>query len=558
MTAAVALGPALRALRSLGFRKVYTGGQGRSYDGELRCKAGTVPVRLEITDWDFLSYPTIRLRERPAFLPRVLPHVSAAGVLCYFADGAVVLDRFRPDIALAQCLAQARDVLDRLSTDPNFYAAEFRGEFLVHWSITDGAPALLSLIGEHPADVTRMRWYEVGIPPMRRYFVSADLDEVTRYCAAAGWPPPSPMIDGVVLQSQRQPAVPTNGLPKTLSEMFAWLRSWDPAVYSALQDHLLEVKLVKRRQREFLFGSPAGWFGFGLTLDALAAKGFQRGTAFRQYLHRHSQSLRVDRRVFLEAGPTHVHQRNLMRLGSTSLAGRRVILIGCGAIGGFVAATLVRLGAGSAGGSLTCYDAGQLEPDNLGRHWLGHESVFRNKAEAVAARLRSEFPFARVDGKASHVDSATAQEADVVINATGDQAFAEALNAHHVARGATPPILHLWIVGNGEAAQGLWVDATRGACYRCLRHNNDAQYGELRFQLLKSEPVRAFVGCHAFAPYSATAPLTAAALAGDFVMDWLGGDVSPRFRTRAHERADIYKIKNQDVARLRGCPACDK
>ena len=72
----------------------------------------------------------------------------------------------------------------------------------------------------------------------------------------------------------------------------------------------------------------------------------------------------------------------------------------------------------------------------------------------------------------------------------------------------------------------------------------------------KAEPVRAFVGCHAFTPYSTTMPSVAAALACDFVMDWMNGNVSPRFRTREHEQADVFKVKNQDVDRLEGCPAC--
>ena len=81
-------------------------------------------------------------------------------------------------------------------------------------------------------------------------------------------------------------------------------------------------------------------------------------------------------------------------------------------------------------------------------------------------------------------------------------------------------------------------------------------FGTPRFPLLKDEPVRAFVGCHAFTPYSTTMPTVAAALACDFVMDWLGGEVSPRFRTRVHEHAQVFKVKNQDIERLNGCPAC--
>lgn len=558
MAAEVSMTSTFRELRARGFRKVHVAPKVRAYDGTLPCQAGAVPIRLEVRDWDFLTYPTIRLRERPAFLPTLLPHVTASGVLCYFAEGSVVLDRFLPHVAVAQCLEKARLLLDRMIAEPAFYEAEFRGEFLANWSLADGPAALCGLIGEHDYKSASLQWFFVGPADNPRIYVSADANEVARFCDAAGWPRPSKLATlGAQFQSDLHPAIAVDGLPQDLSQMFAWLKAWDRDVYDAVQEHLLDRKLINRQRREFLFGCPAGWFGFGFSLDYLVAQSFQRARNYRQYLHSHAKGIRIERRVFLEAGSTHIHQRNLMRLGSRSLSGKNVVLIGCGAIGGFVAAGLVRLGSGSGGGSLRCYDGGQLEPDNLGRHWLGYESLFQNKATAVAARAKTQFPFSLVEGVPDHVAPTMRHRADVIVNATGDAAFSEALNAYHVRDGRSPPVLHVWIVGNGEAAQGLWVDGTRGACYRCLRQVAGEAYGQPRFPLLKAPPIRAFVGCHAFTPYSTSMPTVAAALAGDFVMDWLNGDVSPRFRTRAQEQADVYKVKNQNVSRLAGCPACD-
>ena len=531
----------------------------RAYDGTLACAAGPVPIRLEVQDWDFLTYPTIRLRERPAFLPQMLPHVSSNGVLCYFAESSVVLDRFRPDVGLAQCLEKARQLLDRMIADPGFYETEFRGEFLVNWSISDGPTALAGLIGEHPPGERAMQWYAVGTPEVPRLFVSSGAGEVEQFCEATGWPKPTEIpIPGAMFQSCKHPVSSADGLPQNLSQAFAWLKAWDRDIYDAVQEFLLDRSFVNRARRELLFGCPAGWFGFGFSLEPVVALSFQRARSYRQHLHSHARRIPIERRVFLDAGSTHVHQRNLSLLGAHSLAGKSVVLIGCGAIGGFVAAGMVRLGAGSGGGQFRCYDGGQLEPDNLGRHWLGYESLFRNKAEAVASRATAQFPFSNVEGIGEHVLPGTSFQADVVVNATGDSAFAEAFNAYHVLQGMKPPTLHVWVVGNGEAAQGLWVDATRRACYRCLRQTSADSYGEPRFPLLKIPPVRAFVGCHAFTPYSTTTPTIAAALACDFVMDWLNGEVSPRFRTRTHEQAQVYRVNNQDVARLEGCPACGR
>lgn len=557
MPADVPLGPALRQLRARGFSRVQISPKVHSFEGSLPCAKGKVPVLLNVRDWDFLAYPTVQLLERPAFLPKVLPHVSADGVLCLFAESSVVLDRFRPELAVAQCLDKATWLLDQMIESPAFYEAEFRGEFLVHWANADTASGYGGLVGEHSKRASAMRWYDVGPVGEHRLFVSAQLDEVTRFCKAAGWPPPTKIpISGALFTSDRYPACPALGLPKTLSEAFAWLKAWDRRVYDDVQDHLLDRKLIKDDRRELLFGSPAGWFGIGFSLDPRVVGSFQRGRAYRHYLHAHAKDIAVVRRSFQEAGSTHVHQRNLMRLDIKSLAGKKIALVGCGAIGSFLAAGLARLGAGTAGGVLRCYDGGQLEPDNLGRHWLGYESLFRNKAKAVAERANAQFPFSRIDGVAQHLMPSVLPKADLIINATGEAAFAEALNAHHVDGTRSTPVLHLCVAGNGEAAQGLWVDASRGGCYRCLKLDTGEDFGKPRFPLLKVPPVRAFVGCHAFTPYSTTMPTVAAALACDFVMDWLEGEVSPRFRTRAHERAQVFKVKNHDIERLKGCPAC--
>ena len=158
----VPLGPALRQLRARGFSRVHISPKVHSFEGSLPCAKGKVPVRLDVRDWDFLTYPTIQLLDLPAFLPKVLPHVSADGVLCLFAESSVVLDRYRPELAVAQCLDKATWLLDQIVDNPDFYEAEFHGEFLVHWANADGPRAFGGLVGEHSKRVTAMQWYDVG------------------------------------------------------------------------------------------------------------------------------------------------------------------------------------------------------------------------------------------------------------------------------------------------------------------------------------------------------------------------------------------------------------
>lgn len=75
--------------------------------------------------------------------------------------------------------------------------------------------------------------------------------------------------------------------------------------------------------------------------------------------------------------------------------------------------------------------------------------------------------------------------------------------------------------------------------------------------MLKEQPKRKHLGCNGFTPYAVSAPMAAAALCMEALVDWLqSGRASPRFRTSATANANVYGVKNQDVSRLAACPAC--
>jgi hypothetical protein len=65
-----------------------------------------------------------------------------------------------------------------------------------------------------------------------------------------------------------------------------------------------------------------------------------------------------------------------------------------------------------------------------------------------------------------------------------------------------------------------------------------------------------FVGCAAVTPYAVSSAMTAAALASEMIGDWLTGDVSPRFRSRARSHGETHSIRDSSPDRLKECPAC--
>lgn len=550
-----ALGTTLRMLRSRGFTALPSRGFARRFEGTLNCSRSSVRIELEISDWDFISYPKIKVLNAPPELPDLAPHLDAARGLCYFAQGVVILDRYHPEHAIAQCLDQATAELDRLMSGASYREGEFQSEFCANWGVGQSPPPLPILLGTIGPGHEQAGAFTMGVGNERYVMATSQDSEADSLCQLRGWSAPTKVPTTCwIIRSDQRPTLPQNALPRTIGEMFTWIKVWDHAAYSAIQRILGRKEYLAFDEVTFLLSTPAGWFGFEFTLDRLKRLGCQRRpTTMRQSLHGRGGNLPIVRLAVHEVGPDFVHSRNLSH---PSLKNRRITLIGCGAIGGYLAQALVKLGAGSGRGQLTLIDPERLQAENLGRHLLGFEALFAPKAHALQHYLTKQFPSCNVVALERTAEFTHDVQGDLVIDATGEEAFSEALNYWHLQQPATDrvPVLHVWILGAGQGAQALWVDTARFACYRCLRRNDPARTS--RFEMPRTPVGEHVLGCRAFTPYAVSAPLGAASLATDAIIAWLRGDPSPRFRTRAIEGAAIRNIKSQNLDPLRECPAC--
>jgi hypothetical protein len=558
-----ALGETLQFLRSRGFTRIAsTNPTVRVFDGCLRVSAGRVPVRLEIVDWDFLSYPRIAIQEYPKFLPSPMPHLDATGGLCYLAHGSVVLDRFETASAIALCLGEAEKLLEKIITSPSRRSTDVQDEFLAYWA--GGANRTWALIGKIDSKAATAQCSIVDLPQerldgARLIIISSTQAEVENLARSIGGKisvhqfSPCWVFDSVI-----RPVAPERLLPTTVIEVFKYLRRWDESLYRSVQRVLgTDREYLKYSKARFAIRTPSGWLGFSFDLNPVLKKGFARKPQlYRQHLHGKGGATSISRMTLMEFGTDFLHARNL---DSPTLAGKRIYLVGCGAVGSYLAQSLARLGAGSLGGVLRLIDPEILEPDNVGRHWLGMSSLFLPKAQAIASQLNLQFPESTFLSEITDVRNVRGLfDANLVIDATGIEALSEVINATHCEkdRAKASPILHVWVLGNGEAVQGLWVDSAKFGCYRCLRLPKGSQYRQERFPVLTCEPIMRMAGCSEYRPYAVSAPMSAAVLATEFVVDWLTGDPSPRFRTYAREGSAVRKQKNQNFDPVRGCPAC--
>jgi molybdopterin/thiamine biosynthesis adenylyltransferase len=239
-------------------------------------------------------------------------------------------------------------------------------------------------------------------------------------------------------------------------------------------------------------------------------------------------------------------------------------LIGCGTIGRHLAEYLAKSGAGTGpDGLLRLVDSDLLQPENIGRHLLGYQFLLQNKATACTAFLKTTLMGVNIEARETNAMRmlATFESYDLIIDATGEEIFSDALNdlmVDAVRDGKEmPPVIYVYLKGNGGAAQALFWDEAEFACYRCLHVKKDGEW--------KADPIprehrakRVAGGCadgpHIHFPISAS--VHAAALGLEMALDWVNGAPGHRLRTRRIDVKNTYNIADMDLRRTKDCPAC--
>jgi hypothetical protein len=145
-------------------------------------------------------------------------------------------------------------------------------------------------------------------------------------------------------------------------------------------------------------------------------------------------------------------------------SGKRVLLLGCGALGSWIGEIVARAGAAE----LHLVDNGLVKPGILARQNFTLNDVGSNKAEALAAHLRSVSARTVVAGAASDAhafvmeDRARFHDFDLVIDCTASAIFQMKLERDwRRLAGATPPLISIGI--DGEAKRCIGVSVARAS-----------------------------------------------------------------------------------------------
>lgn len=528
-------------LRERGFK--YVGPGPDQYRGRLAVGHEWVEVEINVPDLDFVTFPTVTLVDREKLSLPLLAHLEQTG-LCFADRSLLRLDPYQPGASVLRTLAEAERTLvksmagrarDEISQE---YPLYWKGEqvFIVIPKGTNAKCAVFAIDTERDQKLLVKK--DCALPGGYKVGNEAAIFQSTGIVG--------PGINRVV--------------PATLSDLKAWFGAQE-----SLDIPYKAVLKALASGRGVFFSASNGWIGCMIQRPADLKKLWKDNPGRRAFVldlfEKRSGSIDLIRCTGREASLDFVTERNL-KLGSASLKGKRIAVVGCGAIGSHLSRYLVQAGAGNSE-ELLVVDNQTLVPGNLGRHLLNFSDLGRPKATALAAELRRFHPDTRILSFDAEVKDVWLQlmSADLIIDATGVEMVGEFMNAKALARrqaGRRCNVLHCFLFANGVAAQS-YLNIGQGACYRCLRPeltrpwNDDPRIDKSH----DGDLVQASCGDGPYLPFAVDAPVVAACMGLRATLEFFAGKKLRTFRSVPLDLSRARKEwKEKELERDERCPAC--
>jgi len=465
--------------------------------GETEVEGHAVRVRIGLTPSFPNELPYIQFAGADGdFADGLTAHVASDNDICYTPSRDMVFDPGQPMQILTDALARALEALAESWTEPG---NPYLDEFTLYWSprVRPGQRPLILRSHFTPDDHLRplAMWREADTEAGRRSAWTrkrgqqqrltpavavaeqgeAGLQALREFNQLARDPFVQPSGSALYLPLQPTPEL----LPPAPGSRWSPAELRDIVRASLTPQHLdqLDALLERRLGGEDLLvlGVPrprrSGVGRYGLV--AVQLGGMRRRHALLLDAELHTVRLtalmvtRRDRDLIMQRGGS-----------DTTLSRRRVLLLGCGALGGHLAFALASAGVGD----LTLVDHDTFSIDNTFRHVLGRRFMGQPKVSAMTQALHERYPYLTVDPRQERTDRLVEQgdlaleDFDLVVDATGS-------TTHHLTLAGLlaplppdrrPAVLVTWLEAMGLGGHTLTVLPGGAGCPRCLYSHPEA------------------------------------------------------------------------------------
>jgi len=549
------------------------------YTKEYKTESGHFNVALVIRNDPFTELPIACIIDLPEqFKHRLMPHISQEGILCYVEQMEADWDSNNLEGTYKEVDAQIHKTIINSVSAANEGLndkRELEGEFAAYWrpseslfilskadrginlktrlseSITsDGIPKLeyVTVAESSPEDSESIlkKWLQ------QRYLHTSSLKEHrinTHYIS----------VNPTRLAGMKWP-------PSSFRDLLDWLEKADHNARDRVIDY---IRAEGKKRYVFLFDV------FNQDIFAIYVEFNAKSVDFRRRKKSPKKSttnlamLLSGKNVcviYKRLGVTRADistllSRNAKRGSGDGLSEKRIALIGCGTIGGYLAELLLRNGAGCGNGFLRLYDDDIYSPSNFGRHTLAAHDFGWSKSLSLATKLQDSVHLqTKVEGfyKQFPISIDEMKKYDIIIDATGRPPVSKRIASivRKISAEQRPMVIHAFNDGNGRASKVL-IDDGR-SCYGCMV-SNPAKYRngtDLRFCNLDM-PGEKHKSCGStYTPYDAAVSSITASLAQQAVLSTLEPEL--KWTYTEHMLEGGRSLKSQFLPLQPNCPVCNE
>jgi molybdopterin/thiamine biosynthesis adenylyltransferase len=400
-----------------------------------------------------LCLPEVFLR--PPDTLGFIPHVEEDGYICYLDSEGLLLNSEDPTGIICDAITKAVDVLEAGVSGSN--QLDFMNEFGAYWRRISSKTMLAFLPADNIlrkifvyTDNKDIELVADEISTVKAYFNTQGqaLDLLTRRTALY-----VPLNEGTFVTPPR----PNH--PWSTQEVKTIVRK-----NLSLDNRRLLKHLGKKWKSEELviLGLPRK--SGGVTLVGLLFSGVTGGHPL------------LSGRVTNSPVPINIQRYDLdyllQRGGShTKFSNFRVLLVGCGAVGGYVALALAQAGIMH----LTLVDPDILQPENTFRHVLGKKTLSQPKVTALKEEIESKYPYLSVTTHQKYIQEAIRDglidlsSFDLAIFATGNPTVELYINRLlHFTQPKSPITVFTWLEPLGIGGHALLTRPDKPGCLQCL------------------------------------------------------------------------------------------
>jgi hypothetical protein len=413
MTTEVAkLSDVVAAYKDYGFSYVSTRYYHAHFTGELATSEGhyTCDVYMRV---DFSRPPQIYLKDIPETLKPLAPHIGPSGHICYLANSTISLNVFDPVGQMVACLLRASKVLGQILRGE--VVTDLTDEFFSFWG-GDRYLCYLDVASESASEIACLGQFYFSEDVGAALFLTDDEGRTSYKAATLGF---QVKPYNIAVARIKTPAAPMPNIVdwpiRDVESLLNWQRSLDISTFKKVGNKIQKMLRGEKQAGIILIESPHYSYSVLILFDdeLIRLLRFDEAKVLAKKPVIPLVGCRIDER--------YIASRNIP--GMITLSGKKIAIVGCGTIGGYLADLLVKAGAGTGGGKLTLVDFETLGAQNLGRHILGFPYIGKKKATSLSHYLVLNNPDASIRALNADARQVNLGDLDMIIDATADEAL---------------------------------------------------------------------------------------------------------------------------------------